>query len=116
MIDIKLIRENRELVKENIKRKFQDEKLPIVDEIYELDNLKKEFNFTNLTDTYNVLYTLSTEPDDDIVATTVMQNAGIFGADSQMFASMQSFDKANLKKAFGESLIYNDSKIVKIKF
>ena len=37
MIDIKLIRENRELVKENIKKKFQDEKLPIVDEIYELD-------------------------------------------------------------------------------
>ena len=37
MIDIKLIRENRELVKENIKKKFQDEKLPLVDEIYELD-------------------------------------------------------------------------------
>ena len=38
MIDIKLIRENKELVKENIKKKFQDEKLPLVDEIYELDN------------------------------------------------------------------------------
>ena len=37
MIDIKLIRENRELVKENIKKKFQDEKLPLVDEVYELD-------------------------------------------------------------------------------
>ncbi len=37
MIDIKLIRENKELVKENIKKKFQDEKLVIVDEIYELD-------------------------------------------------------------------------------
>ena len=37
MIDIKLIREERELVKENIKKKFQDEKLPLVDEIYELD-------------------------------------------------------------------------------
>lgn len=37
MIDIKLIRENRDLVKENIKKKFQDEKLPIVDEIYDLD-------------------------------------------------------------------------------
>ena len=37
MIDINLIRENRELVKENIKKKFQDEKLPLVDEIYELD-------------------------------------------------------------------------------
>ena len=37
MIDIKLIRENRELVKENIKKKFQDHKLPFVDEIYEMD-------------------------------------------------------------------------------
>ena len=37
MIDIKLIRENRELVKENIKKKFQDEKLPLVDEVFELD-------------------------------------------------------------------------------
>ncbi len=37
MIDIKLIRENKELVKENIKKKFQDDKLPLVDEIYELD-------------------------------------------------------------------------------
>ena len=37
MIDIKLIRENKELVKENIKKKFQDDKLPLVDEVYELD-------------------------------------------------------------------------------
>ena len=37
MIDITLIRENKELVKENIKKKFQDQKLPLVDEIYDLD-------------------------------------------------------------------------------
>ena len=37
MIDINLIRNNRELVKDNIKKKFQDKKLPIVDEVYELD-------------------------------------------------------------------------------
>ena len=37
MIDIKLIRENKDIVKENIKKKFQDEKLPLVDEVYELD-------------------------------------------------------------------------------
>lgn len=37
MIDIKLIREHRDLVKENIKKKFQDEKLPLVDEVYDLD-------------------------------------------------------------------------------
>ena len=37
MIDIKLIRENRDVVKENIKKKFQDEKLPLVDEVFEMD-------------------------------------------------------------------------------
>ena len=37
MIDIKLIRENPELVKENIKKKFQNEKLVLVDEVVELD-------------------------------------------------------------------------------
>ena len=37
MIDIKLIREQRDLVKENIKKKFQDEKLPLVDEVFNLD-------------------------------------------------------------------------------
>lgn len=37
MIDIKLIRENPELVKENIKKKFQDEKLVLVDEVKNLD-------------------------------------------------------------------------------
>ena len=37
MIDIKLIRENKELVKENIKKKFQEEKLPLVDKVEELD-------------------------------------------------------------------------------
>ena len=42
MIDIKLIRENRDLVKENIKKKFQDEKLPLVDEIFELDKRVRE--------------------------------------------------------------------------
>ena len=42
MIDIKLIRENRDLVKENIKKKFQDEKLPIVDEVFELDKRVRE--------------------------------------------------------------------------
>ena len=37
MIDIKLIRENRDVVKENIKKKFQDEKLELVDKVYDLD-------------------------------------------------------------------------------
>ena len=45
MIDIKLIRENSELVKENIRKKFQDKKIPLVDEIINLD---KEYRDTKL--------------------------------------------------------------------
>ena len=45
MIDIKLIRENPELVKENIKKKFQDKKLVLVDEVVSLD---KELRATKL--------------------------------------------------------------------
>ena len=37
MLDIKFIRENPDIVKENIKKKFQDEKLPLVDKVIELD-------------------------------------------------------------------------------
>ena len=37
MIDIKFLRENPEAVKENIKKKFQDSKLPLVDEVIKLD-------------------------------------------------------------------------------
>ncbi len=55
MIDIKLIRENPDLVKENIKKKFQDEKIPLIDKIkkldedwrklkYQADNLRSERN------------------------------------------------------------------------
>ena len=36
MIDIRLIRENPDLVRENIRKKFQDAKLPLVDEVIEL--------------------------------------------------------------------------------
>ena len=41
MIDIRFLRENPEVVKENIKKKFQDEKLPLVDEVIELDNERR---------------------------------------------------------------------------
>ena len=55
MLDIKFIKENKELVKENIKKKFQDKKLPLVDEVVDLydkvcalklegDNLRSEKN------------------------------------------------------------------------
>ena len=42
MIDIKFLRENPDIVKENIKNKFQMHKLPLVDEVIELDNKNRE--------------------------------------------------------------------------
>ena len=55
MLDIKFVKENKELVKENIKKKFQEQKLPLVDEVVEIydkvcalklegDNLRSEKN------------------------------------------------------------------------
>ena len=42
MIDLKFLRENPEVVKQNIRNKFQDEKLPLVDEVIELDVKRRE--------------------------------------------------------------------------
>lgn len=42
MLDIKFVRSNSELVKENIKKKFQDNKLPLVDEVLELDQRNRD--------------------------------------------------------------------------
>lgn len=42
MIDIKFLRENPDIVKQNIKNKFQDAKLPLVDEVIELDKKSRE--------------------------------------------------------------------------
>ena len=42
MLDIKFIRENPEAVKENIRKKFQDEKLPLVDQVIELDRRNRD--------------------------------------------------------------------------
>ena len=44
MIDIKFLRENPDIVKENIKKKFQDHKLVMVDEVIELDKKKGKHN------------------------------------------------------------------------
>ncbi|MBQ1984755.1 MAG: serine--tRNA ligase, partial [Clostridia bacterium] len=41
MIDIKFLRENPEIVRENIRKKFQDAKLPLVDEVIALDIEKR---------------------------------------------------------------------------
>ncbi len=49
MLDIKFVRENSEIVKENIKKKFQDEKLPLVDEVIRLDKEYREIK-TKLDD------------------------------------------------------------------
>ena len=42
MLDIKFVRTNPEAVKENIKKKFQDDKLPLVDEVLELDQRNRD--------------------------------------------------------------------------
>ena len=60
MIDIKLIRENREIVKENIKKKFQEHKLPLVDEVYNLDIEYRELK-TKADEARNKVNTLSKE-------------------------------------------------------
>ena len=54
MLDIKFVRENPEIVKQNIKNKFQDRKLPLVDEVIELDKENREIkqeavSYTQLT-------------------------------------------------------------------
>jgi len=43
MLDIKFLRENPDIVKQNIKNKFQDEKLPLVDEVIELDKQNRAY-------------------------------------------------------------------------
>ena len=57
MIDIKFLRENPDIVKENIKKKFQDEKLALVDEVIELDekNRKVKLNGDELRSKRNSL-------------------------------------------------------------
>lgn len=42
MLDIKFLRENPEIVKQNIRNKFQDSKLPLVDQVIELDKKNRE--------------------------------------------------------------------------
>ena len=42
MLDIKFVRMNPDVVKENIKKKFQDDKLPLVDEVIALDQKNRE--------------------------------------------------------------------------
>ena len=44
MIDIKFLRENPDIVKDNIKKKFQDQKLVLVDEVIDLDKKIERLN------------------------------------------------------------------------
>ena len=48
MLDIKFVRENPDIVKENIKKKFQDSKLPLVDEVIDLDAKSLKFRRPSL--------------------------------------------------------------------
>ena len=49
MIDIKFLRENPDVVKENIKKKFQDNKLPLVDEVIALDEESRKTTRRRMT-------------------------------------------------------------------
>ena len=49
MIDINIIRTNRKLVEDNLKKKYQEEKLPILDEIIELDKKVRELKINGVT-------------------------------------------------------------------
>ena len=49
MLDIKFIRENPDAVRENIKKKFQDAKLPLVDEVLDLDSKRLLNPYMRLT-------------------------------------------------------------------
>ena len=60
MLDIKFVRENKELVKENIKKKFQDQKLPLVDEVVDLD-IKIRNNKVEIDNLRQLRNTLSKE-------------------------------------------------------
>ena len=46
MLDIKFVRENPDVVKQNIKNKFQEHKLPLVDEVIALDKERRETQMT----------------------------------------------------------------------
>ena len=94
MIDIKLIRENPDLVKENIKKKFQDEKLPLVDEVKELDvkarnlqtegdNLKAEKN--KLSKSIGLLMSEGKKEEADKVKATISEmNSKISKIDEEL--------------------------------
>ena len=61
MLDIKFLRENPEIVKQNIRNKFQDQKLGLVDEVIELDAQKRaaQQEADNLLKSYGVVNGLS---------------------------------------------------------
>ena len=58
MIDINLIRNNKELVKENIRKKFQEHKIIIVDEIEELDKKNRELKKLAIRLAFKIFFSL----------------------------------------------------------
>ncbi len=82
MIDINLIRDNKELVKENIKKKFQDNKLILVDKVYDLDkeyrNVKQEveelrYKKNQLSDSIGILVKNNKSEEISVVKDNVSQ-------------------------------------------
>ena len=58
MLDIKFVRENPEAVKENIKKKFQDDKLPLVDEVINIFRLNSRFSIIHYITSFHPTITL----------------------------------------------------------
>ncbi len=84
MLDIKFVRENPETVKQNIRNKFQDEKLPLVDEVLELDKrnreIKKEVealraNRNKISKQIGVLMSQGKQDEAEEIKTEVTKNA-----------------------------------------
>ena len=103
MIDMKLIRTNPELVKENIRKKFQDEKLPLVDEVLDLD---KQFRETKMTcdDLRNQRKTISKKigalmgQDKKDEAESVKQEVGAIGAKLDDLEQKETELEAEIRK------------------
>ena len=84
MLDLKFVRENPEVVKQNIRNKFQDEKLPLVDEVIELDAQRRatqqeaddlRSNRKKISKQIGALMAQGKKEEDDAVKEQVTKNA-----------------------------------------
>jgi len=104
MIDINLIRENPTLVKENIKKKFQDEKILLVDEISELDKKwrKLKFEADNLRASRNTISKQISEAKkakDESQASNLLKEAKLIPEKIKSIEEQTTFIETEIKQA-----------------